>query len=257
MYVEESETLGATQVEVPITTGDTFSSPGAKDETMPPLHSEAIGELIEWAGPPDDDVIEEMETRAEREGFPTVGPEVGRTLALCTRLTGARSVLELGSGYGYSAYWIARALPADGSVTLTERDEGLLDDARSYFERGGVADRATFGRGDALELAREDDESFDLVVLDHDTADYVEGFDVVRDLVAPGGAILTDNVAIYGDVLTPDGLVATLAGAEAPNDRTRIVAEFLERVQADDEFETYFLPIGEGLSVSFRLTDAP
>lgn len=194
-----------------------------------------------------------MEDRAEREGFPTVGPEVGRTLALCTRLTGARSVLELGSGFGYSAYWIARALPADGEVTLTERDKELLDDARSYFVRGGLTDQAVFKHGDALELAAEHEKPFDLVVLDHDTTDYIRGFEIVRELVAPGGAIITDNVAIYKDILTPTGLLATLDGTPAPNDRTQIVAELYEHIRADPQFETYILPVDEGLAISYQL----
>lgn len=224
---------------------------------MPPLHSEAVGRLIERVGPATDAVLTEMEARAERDGFPTVGPAAGRTLALCTRLTGARTILELGSGFGYSAYWMARALPADGTVTLTERDERLLDDARSYFARGGLVDRAVFEHGDAIDLAERFEDRFDLVVLDHDTVDYVRGFDVVRELVAPGGAVVTDNVAIYGDVLTPDGLLATLDGTPPPNDRTRVLAEFFETVRADPRFETYVLPVDEGLAISYRLGSTP
>lgn len=220
---------------------------------MPPLHSDVVGQLVKWAGPPTDDVLTDMEKRAEREGFPMVGPEVGRTLALCTRLMGARSVLELGSGFGYSAYWIARALPENGSIILTERDADLLDGSRSYFERGGLIDRAVFERGDALELAKEYDDPFDLIVLDHDTADYIRGFDTVRELVTPGGAIITDNVAIYNDILTPEGLLATFDGETAPNARTRVVADFLEHVHADPEFETYLLPVDEGLAISCRV----
>ena len=213
---------------------------------MPPLHSDAVGQLVEWAGPPTDDVLMDMEERAEQEGFPTVGPEVGRTLALCTRLMGARSALELGSGFGYSAYWIARTLPENGSVILTERDADLLNDARSYFERGGLLDRAIFEQGDALELAKEYDGSFDLIILDHDTADYVRGFDTVRELVMPGGAIVTDNVAIYNDILTPEGLLATLNGETAPNDRTRVVANFLEHVHADPGSRRTFFRLMKG-----------
>ena len=58
---------------------------------MAPLHSGSVGNPIERAGSPVDEVLIEMEARTDREGFPTVGPEVGRTLALCTRLTSARS----------------------------------------------------------------------------------------------------------------------------------------------------------------------
>lgn len=100
------------------------------------------------------------------------------------------------------------------------------------FERGGLADRATLERGDALEIAAAVDGPIDLVVLDHDTADYVRGVDIARDVLAPGGTSLADNVASYGDVLTPAGLSATLDGEPAPNDRTRVVARVLEHARA-------------------------
>lgn len=220
---------------------------------MAALHPDDVGRLVEWIGPEPDAVLEEMDVRATREGFPTVGPEVGRALALCTRLSGAQSVLELGSGYGYSAYWIARVLPAGGAITLTERDGDLLDDARTYFKRGGLADQAVFERGDALEFAENCTDSFDLVVLDHDTADYVAGFELVREMVEPNGALLIDNVAIYEDILTPDELLATLNGESPPNDRTRIVAELFKHLEEDPAFETYVLPVGEGLAISCRV----
>lgn len=219
---------------------------------MAELHSNAVGQLIEWTGPESDEVLEDMELRAEEEGFPTVGAEVGRTFALCTRLLGARAVLELGSGYGYSAYWIARMLPDDGTIVLTERDSELLDDARTYFERGDLSDQAVFKHGDALDLAENCTDSFDLVVLDHDTADYIAGFDTARGLVDPGGAILIDNVAVYKDILTPDELLATLNGEKPPNERTRLVAEFFKHLKNDAAFETYVLPVGEGLAISYR-----
>jgi predicted O-methyltransferase YrrM len=223
---------------------------------MPPLHDDSVRRLLGRFGPPEDDVLRDMAARASRDAFPTVGPEAGRTLALCTRLTGARSVLELGSGFGYSAYWMARALPADGFVVLTERDRGLLATAREYFERGGLTGRAVFRHGDAIELAGELDGPFDLVVLDHNTAEYERGFAAVRDLVAPDGALLADNVAVYEDVLTPDGLRATLDGARPPNDRTEAVAGVLQAVLDDPAFEPFLLPVDEGLLVAPRV-DGP
>jgi len=226
---------------------------------MSPLYSEAVGRLIERVDPPTDDVLDEMDERARTEGFPTVGPAVGRTLALCVRLLGARSVLELGSGFGYSAYWIACTLPTDGRIVLTERDADLLAEAQTYFERGGLDDRAVFEHGDAIEIARgydERDESFDLVVLDHDTAEYVRGFDAVGESVASGGAVVVDNLLATdhtAEVLSPAGLLATLDGERAPNDRTRAVADFYEHVGADPDFELYVLPVGEGLVIACRV----
>lgn len=220
---------------------------------MPPLYGEAVGDLVERYGPPTDATLEAMERRADREGFPTVGPAVGRTIALCATLTGASRALELGSGFGYSAYWLARALGPDGRVVLTERDEALLADARSYFADAGLADRAEFVHGDALEIAADRDGPFEVVLLDHDTDRYVEGFEVVRDLVPPGGVVLADNVLAYRDVQTPEGILAALDGEPPPNERTRAVADFFERVRTDPTFETHLLPVDDGLVVSVRV----
>ena len=110
------------------------------------------------------------------------------------------------------------------------------------------------GLGDHWELwaMAAGGDRFDLVVLDHDTADYTVGFNTARELVDPGGAILIDNVAIYGEILTPDELLATLNGETPPNERTRLVAEFFEHLKNDAAFETYVLPVGEGLAISYR-----
>jgi predicted O-methyltransferase YrrM len=72
---------------------------------------------------------------ADREGFPTVGAAVGGWRALLARAVDAERVFEFGSGFGYSAYWFARELPADGEVVLTEIDEDELDQAREYLEK--------------------------------------------------------------------------------------------------------------------------
>lgn len=220
---------------------------------MPPLYGDAVGALVERFGPEPDAVLAEMADRADREGFPTVGPAVARTLALCARLSGASTALELGSGFGYSAYWLARAMGPAGTVVLTDREEALLADARSYFEDGAIADRAVFEHGDALEIATDLDGPFDLVLLDHDTERYVEGFEVVRDLVEPGGVVLTDNVLAYRDVQQPAGILATLEGDPAPNDRTAAVADFFAHVRDDRAFETHLLPVDDGLMVSVRV----
>ena len=220
---------------------------------MAELHSDAVGQLVEWMGQESDEVLEEMEARAEQESFRRSGLRlvVHWLFALDYRVHNQfwNLVLQM----DIPPYWIARTLPSDGTITLTERDRDLLDDARTYFERGDLTERAIFKHGDALEIAENCTDSYDLVVLDHDTADYVSGYQSARQLVNPGGAILIDNVAIYEEVLTPNELLATLNGEAPPNERTRIVAEFLEHLQDDPIFETYVLPVGEGLAISYRV----
>jgi len=127
-----------------------------------------------------------MDARADREGSLTVGPAVGGWLRLLARSIDAERVFEFGSGYGYSAYWTAPALPEDGEIVLTEIDADELDDARENLERGGFADRARFEHGDAIETVERYDGPFDLVLIDNEKHRYAEAFEAVREKVPVG-----------------------------------------------------------------------
>jgi predicted O-methyltransferase YrrM len=203
-------------------------------------------------GPEPDEVVEEMDEHADREGFPTVGPEVGGWLQLLAELVDARRVFEFGSGFGYSAYWFARALPPEGEVVLTEVDADELDQARAYLERGGYADQARFEHGDAIETVEAYDGPFDVVLIDNEKHRYVEAFESVREKVARGGVVLADNAMTAGVVDFDALLAAREGGAPGINEHTRGVADYLDRVDADPEFETVLLPLGEGVAVSRR-----
>src|SRR3990172_7964979 len=87
--------------------------------------------------PDRDTILAEMEQLAEARHFPIVGPVVGRLLAQLARLVGAERVLEMGAGFGYSAYWIARALPPDGRHLALERSAENARLAREWLLRGG------------------------------------------------------------------------------------------------------------------------
>jgi predicted O-methyltransferase YrrM len=212
----------------------------------------ATAEFARTLGPAPDDVIETMDEQADSEGFPTVGPAVGGWLQLLAQLVDARRVFEFGSGFGYSAYWFARALPADGEIVLTEVDEDELDQAREYLARGGFADIARFELGDAIETVAEYDGPFDAVLIDNEKHRYREAFEAVREKVAPGGVVITDNAMTAG-VVDFDALRALVAGETVEaNEHTQGVFEYLDRVGRDPDFETALLPLGEGVAVSQR-----
>ena len=218
------------------------------DEIVPA----ATAEFARALGPEPDDVIDEMDAQADEEGFPTVGPAVGGWLQLLARLVDAGRVFEFGSGFGYSAYWFARALPADGEIVLTEVDVDELDQAREYMARGGFDDRARYELGDAIETVAEYDGPFDVVLIDNEKHRYREAFEAVRGKVAPGGVVVADNAMTAGP-MDFDALRALVAGESVETDQhTRGVAEYLERVGADPDFETGLLPLGEGVAVSHR-----
>jgi caffeoyl-CoA O-methyltransferase len=218
------------------------------DEIVPA----ATAEFARTLGPQPDEVLEAMDAQANEEGFPTVGPAVGGWLQLLARMVDAERVFEFGSGFGYSAYWFARALTADGEIVLTEVDADELDQAREYMARGGFDDRARYELGDAIETVDDYDGPFDVVLIDNEKHRYREAFAAVREKVAPGGVVVADNAMTAGP-MDFAALRALVAGESVDTDEhTRGVAEYLDHVGADPDFETVLLPLGEGVAVSHR-----
>ncbi|MFT4882124.1 MAG: caffeoyl-CoA O-methyltransferase [Salinirussus sp.] len=213
---------------------------------------EEVTALAETVGPEPDALVEEMDARADREGFPTVGPAVGGWLALLTRVVGARRVFEFGSGFGYSAYWFARELPADGAVVLTEVDREELEDARTYFERAGLADRAHFEHGDAVETVTGYEGPFDIALVDNEKSRYVEAFEAVRKRIPEGGLVLADNAVTAGPIDRTDVLAVLRGESVEASEASRGIADYLGHVRDADGFDTALLPLGEGVAVSVK-----
>jgi predicted O-methyltransferase YrrM len=210
---------------------------------------EAFAEAV---GPPTDAVIREMDARAAETGFPTVGPAVGGWLQQLVGLVDADRVFEFGSGYGYSAYWFARGLPADGELVLTEVDADELADAREYLDRGDFDVTIRFEHGDAIETVDGYAGPFDCVLIDNEKERYVDAFASVRGTVPVGGVVVADNMT--GGPFAFEEIHRLLVEGRGDRDGTLGgVADYLDRVRGDADFETTLLPLGEGLAVSRRV----
>ncbi len=191
---------------------------------------------------PTDPILREMELLAAERGFPIVGPQVGRFLNVLALSCSARRVIELGSGFGYSAYWFARAVGPDGLVLLTERSEERAEEAARFLERGGFSGRFRIEVGDALEIADRTEGPFDLVFNDVDKERYPEVLDVTLPLLRAGGVLVCDNMLWYGTVLE-----------EQPSEpSTRGVKELTRMLFASPQFASCLVPMRDGLTVSVR-----
>jgi len=216
------------------------------------MHADGIAQFVEAVAPEHDSVQREMAAHGDREGFPTVGRGAGAALAMLTRLTDAERVFEFGSGFGYSASWFLRA-GAD-RVVLTEHDADELSLAREYLGGAGYPGEAVYREGDAVEIVEEYDGPFSLAFVDHQKRRYVDAFERVRGKLRPGGAVVADN--ILAGPADYEAILYHLRTGEPLGDAdgfTRGVAAYLDRVMADDAFETSVLPVGEGLTVSVRV----
>jgi predicted O-methyltransferase YrrM len=193
--------------------------------------------------PDRDAVLEEMERRAEARHFPIVGPIVGRILAQLSRLIGARRVLEMGAGFGYSAYWVARALPADGRLVAIERSAENVELAREWFDRAGLLAKVEFIIGDALQVVPTVGGPFDLIFVDVDKEQYPASLSLTLPRLRPGGLLITDNIWWRGRVVVPD----------PPEASTRGIQEYTRRLYEAPDLYTTILPVRDGIAVSLKL----
>jgi len=189
---------------------------------------------------PADPVLREMELLAAERSFPIVGPQVGQLLGVLAASVSAERVIELGSGFGYSAYWFARAVGPGGQVILTETSPELAAEARSFLERGGLADRVRIEIGDALSIIDTIGGEFDVVFNDIDKERYPLVLDRAAAALRPGGLLISDNMLWFGTVLD-----------ETPaDDRTRGVKELTRLLYDSPDFRTVMIPLRDGVSVS-------
>ena len=202
----------------------------------------SIEEYLRRVMPPGDEVHVEMERLAERRRFPIVGPLVGRLLYVLARSIGARDVFECGSGFGYSACWFARALPADGRVVLTEGSAENCASARGFLGRAGLMGKAIIEKGDALEILNRYPGPFDVIFCDIDKRHYPRVYPLMKSRLRSGGLFLCDNMLWSGRV----------ASGEHQDEDTRGVRELTRLLYADGELETTILPLRDGVSVSLR-----
>lgn len=193
----------------------------------------------------DDPVLLEMEAEAERRGFPIVQRNVGATLEVLALAVGARSVFELGSGFGYSAYWFARAVGRDGVVHCTDGDPQNERAARDYLTRAGVWERIRYHVGDAVSQLADTPGTFDIVYDDIDKDGYPDAWRAARERIRLGGLYVCDNVLWSGRV-AQDG--------EPPDAVTPAIVEHNAMIARDPAWRSSILPIRDGVIVAVRVT---
>ena len=195
----------------------------------------------------EDDCLREVRRRADDAGLPRIQlpPATARAVQLLLRAAGARRVVEVGTLAGYSAVWIARALPADGRLTTLEIDPAHAEVARRSVAAAGLAERVEVRVGDAAETlaAMGPDGSRDAVFLDADKERYAAYLEEAARLLRPGGLLLADNAFWKGLVLAPES---------STDERAAMIHDFNQRLAADPRFDATILPVGDGLAAAVR-----
>lgn len=175
------------------------------------------------------------------------GSVQGQVMRMLAQISGASRILELGTFTGYSAICLASALPSDGHLDTLEINDELEDLILEGFERAGLADRISLHIGDCKETLRrfrEEGREYDLVYMDANKREYCEYYELIFDMVCPGGLILADNV-IWDGKVCQDPL---------PQDKqTLSIVAFNDKVTADPRVESVIMPIRDGLNIIRKL----
>ena len=205
------------------------------------IFTEQIDQYLAETVPERPPVMQEMEKYAAENGFPIVGPQVGRFLYQLAILTGAKQVVEFGSGFGYSAYWFSLAMGAEGSIVMTDGDAENKRKADDYLARAGLKSQFDFRTGDALQVSADIKGPVDIVFNDIDKEGYPETIDRAAEVVRSGGLFVTDNLLWSGRVAD-----------DSPDKTTQSILTFTQRLMGDDRFFTTLVPIRDGLAVALR-----
>jgi caffeoyl-CoA O-methyltransferase len=192
-----------------------------------------------------DPVLTRLEAEAQAERFPIVGPPAGRFCYMVTRMLGARRVFELGSGFGYSTIWFAKAVRDNGGgeVYHTVWDEGLSARARRNVEEAGLSGVVRFHMGEAVAALRETPGPFDVIFNDIDKQGYPGSIPLIKERLRPGGVLIIDNMLWHGAIFD--------ANDHSP--MTEGVREVTRLIHTDPDWAPSLVPIRDGLIAACKL----
>jgi len=203
---------------------------------------------IERLLPPRDALAAEMEAVAAEEGIPISDPEVARLQQAVAAAKQARRAVEVGCAIGYGALHIARGAPQAEVVTL-DQDAAVLERARGYLERAGVADRVRFLHGPALQVLATLEGPFDVAYVDAAKTEYRRYLDLLLPQMSVGGVLLFDNLLWKGWVAEPpeeeDG--------EQEDEQTVALRAFNPYLMIHPQLRSVLLPLGDGVGLATKV----
>jgi predicted O-methyltransferase YrrM len=199
---------------------------------------------------PQDELLQLIDDTLMQHGITMqIGPEEGKLLQMIMGLYGVKSVVEIGTLAGYSAIWMARALPEDGYIITLNKDPKHISLARQFITHSEVADRITMVEGDARDMlpTLSDRAPFDMVFIDADKIHYNDYLDWAENNVRRGGLIVADNTLLFG-MAAKDTPPDDIAPTTWENMR-----RFNERLADSARYFSIMIPTQEGLTVAVKL----
>ncbi len=208
------------------------------------MMSPQLREYLDSLVPNRPDEIVNMETYAREHSFPIIGPAAGQFLYMFARATKATRVFEMGSGYGYSTYWFAKAVQENGGgeVHHVVWDQHLSHLAQEHLARLGVGMLIKYHVKEAIAVLNETTGPFDIIFCDIDKHAYPDALTAVEPKLRSGGAFIIDNMLWSGRIF--DRL------ERDPN--TKGVRLLTTMLKNRPNFISSLVPIRDGLMVAIK-----
>ena len=193
------------------------------------------------------DLILEMESYAKEKNVPIMEKEGIAFLMKYIKANGVKNILEICSAIGYSAILMASS-SQEVKVTTIERDEKNYLECLKNVKKCNFESKVNVVFQDALDVNLQENTKFDLIFIDAAKGQYIKFFEKFKYFLSPNGVIITDNLKFHGYVGKKDSI-------ESKNLRQLVgkIENYIEFLKTNEEFETKFYDIGDGVSVSKRI----
>lgn len=206
-----------------------------------------IRDYLHSLEPDQGDLLEEISRKAIRDEVPIIKKETGALLKTMVAAKRPRAILEVGTAVGYSALLMAGVMPAECTITTIEKYEPRIPVAKANFKRAGEESRITLLEGDAEEILKELEGSYDFIFMDAAKGQYINFLPELLRLMPAGGLLISDNVLQEGDI------VESRYGVTRRNRtiHTRM-REYIYTLTHAEQLETSIVPIGDGITLSVK-----
>lgn len=191
--------------------------------------------------------LNELEKKAKEDRVPVIRREMQSFLKVMLQIKRPRLILEVGTAVGFSALLMSEYAPEDCRITTIENYEKRIPVARENFKRAGKESQITLLEGDAAQVLKELEGTYDLIFMDAAKGQYIHFLPEILRLLEKGGILISDNVLQDGD------LIESHFAVERRN-RTiyKRMREYLYVLKHHEMLETSILPLGDGVTLSIK-----
>ncbi len=191
--------------------------------------------------------LDDLEKYAKETDVPIIRKEMQNFLRFLLQFTKPHNILEVGTAIGFSALLMSEYAPKDCKITTIEKYEKRIPIARENFKKAGKEEQITLYEGDAADVLKELQGSYDLIFMDAAKGQYIHFMPDILRLLTPGGLLISDNVLQDGDII--ESRFAVTRRNRTIHSRMR---EYLFELTHHPLLETCILPVGDGITLSVK-----